>query len=463
MILPDIPVRNYWKYYPHTMAEKASGGRWIAFPWLDHLALELFEGILKGGGRFIVEAPPRHGKSEFISHWLPCWFLEFFSHKRVIISTYSDTYSESWGRRVRDELIYNPNFTVKLSDGSKSASEFSTTEGGGLKTVGVGGGLTGRGGDLIIVDDPVKNWEEAASETYRQKTLDWYDTVLSTRCEPGATIIILMTRWHEDDLAGAMIKRGGWKVLRYPAIAESEDTLGRKPGEALCPERYDLKALLTIRDGSPDGKGSKGLPIQFWNALYQQRPSALEGNILKRGDFRHWDEYNKPEEFDEILISMDTSVEKTKKADFTVAQVWGKAGANFYLLDQVREQMGMTRQIQVLQALSLKWPTAWKKIIEKKTNGPAIRNLLQNTLPGIILFEPQGSKEERAMVASVYLASGNVYVPGDDREYPWAEPFKDECANFPNGSNDDQVDAMSQALIEWNGTFGSYLEKITKV
>ena len=316
---------------------------------------------------------------------------------------------------------------------------------GGMIAAGVGGPITGHGAHLAIIDDPVKDAEDANSKTQRDAKWDWYRFVLRTRLMPGGAIVLVLTRWHEDDLAGRLLQAAAsdpeadqWTVLRLPAIAEEEDPLGRELGQALWPEQYDETALKEI-------KASVGSYV--WAALYQQRPAPAEGGVLQR----KWWKYYKvpPGRFEEIIQSWDMAFKDNKDNDFVVGQVWGRLGADKYLLDQVRGRMDFPTTVQGVKNVTAKWRLAHRKLVEDKANGPAVIATLRHQIPGLIAVNPEGGKEARAAAASPQIEAGNVYLP-DPTIAPWIGDFVEECAAFPGGANDDQVDAMTQALIYFN-------------
>lgn len=384
--------------------------------------------------------PPRHGKSELTSHWFPVWYLDHFPDRNIILTSYEADFASNWGRRVRNSILeHSDQLRVRISEDSAAANRWVTTEGGGMVTAGIGGPITGRGAHVLIIDDPVKNAEEAHSKTYRDRAWEWFISTAYTRLEPGGSVIIVMTRWHEDDLVGRVLSMTDevWEEVKLPAIAEENDPIGRKPGEALWPERYDENELKRI-------KNTVGSYV--WNALYQQKPSPAEGGIFKRSWWKYYSE--PPGEFDEIIQSWDMTFKDTDTSDYVVGQVWGKKGANKYLLDQVRAKMDFPTTIQALRNLSAKWPKARAKLVEDTANGPAVIATLRKEIPGLIPVTPQGSKEARAYAVSPQVEAGNVYIP-DPRRCPWVNDFIEECAAFPNGANDDQVDAMTQALLRF--------------
>lgn len=255
---------------------------------------------------------------------------------------------------------------------------------------------------------------------------------------------MIMTRWAEDDLAGRLISEadaGGeqWVILSLPAIAEENDMLGRSIGEPLWPERFGLDELLMI-------KAAVGSYV--WNALYQQRPSPVEGGMLKRGWWQFYKE--SPSKFDEIIQSWDMTFKDSAGTDFVVGQVWGRKGADKYLLDQVRDRMDFPATLTAVKSLTAKWPQASAKLVEDKANGPAVIAMLKQKIEGLIPVEPQGSKVARVSAVSPQIEAGNVYLP-DPSIAPWVHDFIEECAAFPTGAHDDQVDAMSQALMRLGG------------
>ncbi len=251
------------------------------FEVADHhkLVFEKLEAMERGEiSRLIISMPPRHSKSLIVSELMPAWFLGRNPERQVILSAYGSSLAQRFGGRVRNLLktnTYKTLFGNILSDDSQSKSEFETKDGGSLSAVGVGGAITGKGADLLLIDDPVKSRAEAESHTFRESTKDWYNADAYTRLMPDGKIILIGTRWHEDDLIGYLLREKqheNWEVVTLPAIAEGKDELGRKSGDALWKERYPLNKLQMIR---------KSLPSRDWESLYQQKPlSAIGGAYL---------------------------------------------------------------------------------------------------------------------------------------------------------------------------------------
>lgn len=257
---------------------------------------QILEKVRDGNKRIIITVSVRHGKSVLGSEWLPAWYLSLFPYHDVIHATYEAEFAANWGRKVKNILNANAKtLGVKISQDSSAAKSWRMgyyddngeyRQGGGMHTCGVGGPITGRGANLFIVDDPVKNAEEANSEVYRQKMWDWWTMTARTRLEPGGSIVFIMARWHEDDLAGRLIQHAKdtpdadqWEVINLPAIAEADDALGREIGAPLWPERYDAKALKQIENTVGE---------YTFSALYQQRPAPLEGGLFKTKYLRYY-------------------------------------------------------------------------------------------------------------------------------------------------------------------------------
>lgn len=422
------------------MAHYFTQGKFKRYDHINYVDDQISTAIAKGNARLIVSIPPRHGKSWLISRYMPAWFLSLYPEKNVILASYEATFAESWGRQCRNFITeHTTELGIRLAEDSQAAGRWHTREQGGMITAGVGGAITGRGGDLMIIDDPIKNDEDAQSPNYRQKMIDWWNTTFYTRAEPGASIVILATRWHERDLSGYLLSSENetykdWTEIKLPAIAEEQDVLGRQIGQALCPERYDEKKLDEIRRAV----GSKA-----WNSLYQQRPSAQEGNIIKRPWLRFWDTLPPLEE---QIISVDATFTGKATSDFVAMQVWGRVGARKYLIDQVHARMGIMDSIRALTDLAHKHPKATLKLIENKANGPAIEDLLKHHLSGIVLWEPSGDKVARMNAVAPQFEAGNIYFPQRHLN-PWVDPLIEELVTFPNAAHDDRCDTLSMALL----------------
>jgi predicted phage terminase large subunit-like protein len=417
---------------PDLFAQITSGGAWKRYRWVEYLSDRITPSLYTGGARFLITAPPQHGKSQFISNRLPTWFLYRFRTRKVILASYAQSYAEKWGATVRDNLL-SERVGVPLKIDSQAKRRFMLREGGQMITAGIGGPVTGEGADLFIVDDPFKNYEEAMSARIRERNLDWFRTVATTRMQPGGSIIILHTRWHESDLIGSLAKEPGWTLINLPAVAGENDLMGRAPGEALCPERYDETELKRIR------REVKEIP---WSALYQGEPVQQGGNII-RGDWIQ--RYTELPKMDEVAIFADLSYKEGEANDFTVVEAWGRKGANIYLIAQIRDQMGFSDQLCALERMFNTYPEAFHKEIEEKANGAAIIETVKSLYPGVEANNPRTEKSARlASVAPLYHA-GNVWYPDEQKE-PWIKTNIDEITKFPKAEHDDTVDVASMAV-----------------
>lgn len=395
----------------------------------------------------IINCPPQHGKSESVTATFPSWFILRNPDKNVIQVSYGDDLARKFGlqnlNKVRE---FGYIFGREVDPDKHSAMNFGIKgHSGGMKSAGYGAGITGNPADLIIIDDPVKNRIEADSETNREIKWNDFEDSIKSRLSAGGKIILIMTRWHEDDLAGRLVERYPEyvEVLNLPCEAEEDDLLGRKPGEPLCPEiGKDAKWLKSFKESHTGEHGARS-----WNALYQGRPTAREGNMLKREWWQFYDreEYKKGNlKFDTMLMSVDAAFKDEKQNDYVAISVWGKKAQNIYLVDMVNEHLNFTASVRKIRLLKARHPKIGAVLIEDKANGPAIIQVLrEQSVGGIVAVRPDGSKEARVQAVSFSIEAGNVYLP-EKEQYTW--DFIEQCASFPNGKHDDMVDSMSQAL-----------------
>lgn len=394
----------------------------------------------------ILNTPPQHGKSTTITATLPSWYVMRNPDKKVITVSYGDSLAMRFGKQNLDKVAaFGKIFGVVLDKKKANAQEFRIAKHTGVViSAGYGSGLTGNPADLIVIDDPVKNRVEADSETDRNKKwIDYIDTIES-RVSAGGKIILIMTRWHEDDLAGRLMERYADRttVVNLPCEAEEDDPLGRKPGEPLCPEIG--KGAEWLADFKQSHMSEEG--IRSWNALYQGRPTAREGNILKREWWEYYDyaDYESGKlVFDTMIMSVDAAFKDEKQNDRVAIQVWGKRDNWIYLLENVNEHLNFTATLRKIQVTKAKFPQVTAILIEDKANGSAIIQVLKTQIMGVIPVSPDASKEARVNAVSFAIEAGNVRLPRDKK---FTFEFIDQCATFPNGKNDDMVDAMSQAL-----------------
>jgi predicted phage terminase large subunit-like protein len=395
----------------------------------------------------VIELPPRHSKSMTVTETFPSYFIGRDPDRKVIEISYGETLARKFGRSNRDKIEeFGPAiFNMSIDQRNSSATNWSIKgKRGGMISAGIGGSITGEGADLLLIDDPIKNRREADSKTYREFLWNEWQNTLQTRLQPGGSVIILMTRWHEDDLIGRILESDErqWNRIRIPAIAEENDLLGRPEGAALWPEYGFDEEWAEIT--------KKAVGSRTWSALYMQSPRPTEGSLFKR----KWIQYYKvkPGRFDEVLQSWDCTFKDTKDSDFVVGQIWGRVGAFYYLLDQVRGQMDFPATLAAIESLTAKWPTAHTKLIEDKANGSAVISVLKRKIPGLIPVNPEGGKEARAAAVSPVWESGNVFLP-EPAAAPWIHDYTEELISFPQGKNDDQVDSTTQALIRMINPF----------
>lgn len=409
--------------------------------------------------RGMVFMPPRHGKSEKASRRTPAYILGRNPDARIIGTSYGADLASSINRDVQ-RIIDDPRYKELFPGTRLSGENIRTISRGALRnndvfeivdrngfylSAGIGGGITGRGAEYLLIDDPIKNQQEADSPTYRDKLWDWYKSVAYTRLEKDGCILIILTRWHEDDLAGRLLELAKsdpsadqWDVLNFPAVREDESNPDdpRDIGEALWPEKYNKQRLNTI-------KATVG--TRTWNALYQQKPSPAGGLVLKREWWKFYVE--RPTEFDEVVQAWDLTFKDKEKSDFAVGVVVGRLGANFYLLDLIRQRMAFTAQKSAILSMRGKWPEARAIYVEDAANGAAIVDTLKSSIAGLIPIPARGSKLARAEAISPLVESGNVYLP-DPSTAPWVHDFIEEASAFPLAAHDDQVDALVHALTK---------------
>ncbi len=397
----------------------------------------------------ILQAPPQHGKSEIVSRKLPPFLMGRFPDLRIGAASYGDELAGAMAQDVRRNLNGTehkrlfPAPTERKKYDVNRMGEFSNPGGdGSYLGVGVGGGLTGRPLDIGIIDDPVKNEKEALSPTVKEGHWNWYQTVFTSRLSENSGQIVMATSWAEDDLPGRICAQFAGDprltVLRFPAI-NLPDYVGynpKLPSGALVPALKSLEFLLEI----------KALFSDYWfSAMYQQSPRALGGNVFKEDGIRYYLPKDLPLKFDKVINSWDCTFKDTDGTDFVVGQVWGKKGANSYLLDQVRARMSFTRTLKEVVDLRNKWPMTREILIEDKANGPAVIDVLKEAVSGILPIEPDGSKLARAHAVTSYWEAGNVWLP-DPTLCPWVKQYVAEMTAFPAAANDDQVDGTTQAL-----------------
>ena len=401
--------------------------------------------------RLIITMPPRHGKSELASRRFPAWFLGKDPYRHMIFATYNDEFAQDFGRNVRDTMksdIYKQVFPrCKLKAGSQASDRIQTEEGGIAVFVGRGGSLTGRGADLLVIDDPIKDREEADSKTLRDKLWGWFTDVAMTRLmTAGARVVIIMTRWHEDDLVGRLIdpknsyyvpeEAANWKILSLPAIAVEDDPMGRKPGEPLWPERFDIDFLNQAKRINPKG----------FSALYQGSPSPDDGDYFKR----EWLKFYVPSELPKnlrIYVASDHAVSTDQERDATcILPVGVDEDDNIWVLPDVWWRRADTETVVegMIDIMRRRSPLMWwaESGHITKSIGPFLRKRMSERQVYCAIDEvvPTKDKQTRAQSIRARMSMGKVYFP---RFASWWSDAQDELMKFPSSSHDDFVDSLA--------------------
>jgi predicted phage terminase large subunit-like protein len=444
--------------------------------WHIDAIIEHLEAISRGQIRnLIINVPPRHMKSLLVSVLWPAW--EWIDHPelRYLFASYGGQISIRDSVKCR-RLIESPLYQAfwgdrySLTSDQNTKGRFDNDKSGYRIATSVGGAATGEGGDRIVCDDP-NNVNEVESDSVRQGTNVWYDVVMSTRVNDPKTTgkVVVMQRCHERDLSGHLLEQGGWEHLSLPAEYEGSKhvtSIGwsdprKEHGELLWPERFGPKEIEELKRSL----GSYAAAGQL-----QQRPSPAEGGMIKRQWFRFWMSpganlppiaVRLPDGSERLVAAVeigtvqeraqtwDCSFKGIDTSDYVVGQVWGKQGPALLLLDQFRARTDFPGTVKAVRDMSAKWHSCHAKLIEDKANGSAVIQVLQHDIPGIIPVNPEGGKVARAAAVSPLIEAGNVYLP-HPQMFPWVYDFIEECAAFPNGAHDDQVDAMTQLLLRAN-------------
>lgn len=404
-----------------------------SWPYLRLIQSQLDQVTTGNIRKLMLFMPPRHGKSELTTVRYPVWRLECEPTLRVIVGAYNQTLAEKFSRKARRIALQR----IALSQDRTAVEDWETTRGGGLRAVGVGGGITGQGGDLIIIDDPVKSREEANSPTYRERVWDWYTQDLYTRLEPGGSMILIMTRWHEDDLAGRILASEDgpqWSVVSLPALAEASDPLGRALGEALCPDRFTAADLAKIRTV---------LGTWAYTALYQQRPLPAEGGMFKHPWF-------------EIVAGIPAMAERIRywdkggsagRGDYTAGVKMARTREGIYFIeDVVRGQWSALEREKIIRQTAELDGLAVPVWVEQE-GGSGGKESAENSVRYLAGFRARAEtaksdKITRADAFSAQCEAGNVKLVRGE----WNAAYLAEITSFPHGTHDDQVDASSGAF-----------------
>lgn len=448
----------------------------VSRPHLVYLAQRLVQAIqdVEAGvsRRLLVSMPPRMGKSTMISIFFIIWLLRKHPEWGVILTSHGERLATKWGRQVRRIAVGNPDLGIHLAPDAGAASEWETVQGGGVVSRGRAGDLTGRGAKVLVIDDPHKGFVEVLSEVHRDTVWDWWTGTVQPRLEPPSLVIVVMTRWHEDDLAGRLLSRewegnpDDWEQIRFPALAEEADVIGRSPGEPL------LSPL--IPDETPEQAVARWEQVRrdvgtmAFSAIYQQSPNPAKGTIFQTDWFRYWTTdpslITDPDSDRVVLLdpstlqgkwidSWDMAFKDNKDSDYVVAGRWCRSGADRYLIWSIRERLSFTQTVDRMNEWSNPYfqfgNKVGRRLVEDKANGTAVIDTLTRTLSGIIPVNPTNSKLARASSVTPECESGHVVLPHPSMPgYEWVLDLLHELANFPKGTHDDQVDMFSQALFD---------------
>jgi predicted phage terminase large subunit-like protein len=451
-------------------------------PHIEHLSTQIADAVRRvemgRNQQLAVSMPPRAGKSTLLSLHTPLWLLRRHPEWSIILTSHDGGLSTGWARQIRHQIEDRPEMGIALARDNGAQSSWNTVEGGGMYAVGIGGALTGRGARVLVIDDPISDFVAAHSPRLRQNLWDWWLSVAQTRLEPPYLVIVVMTRWHEDDFVGRLFSdeyEGDpktWQRISLPAIADTQpDAIGRALGEPL------ISPLLRE---SPEEALARWAEVKqnvgtyTFSAMYQQRPAPAKGAIFDAGWWRFWTTDERRATVDgrvtyldpsaltsaQWVDSWDASFDSPEGGSYVVGQRWVKYRADRFLIAQQRGRWSFTQSLAHMEqwawtsdhAASPYGHLVHQRLIEKKANGAAIIDTLRKKFPGIKAINPSASKEARARAITPEVESGNVYLPHPaDPGNEWVSELLSELRNFPHDATDDQVDCLTQALLHLRG------------
>jgi predicted phage terminase large subunit-like protein len=405
--------------------------------------------------RLMVSMPPRHGKSLTTTQLFPCSYLGRHPDKNGVIATYSGSLATEFGRKVQRTVTDDMHRAIfpeaRLMRGQGAAERFDLELGGSFYATGRDGSLTGRGADLLIIDDLIKDAQEARSPSVQRACRDFYERVALTRLSPEGSIILVGTRWGRGDLFDYLLeeqKQENWKVINLPAIAEPNDPLGRAEGEALWPEKFSVKHL--------KGKRVEMGALAF-GCLYQGRPAESEGLIFK---LEWWQRYSQLPQLKRAILSLDSAFKTGAQNDYSAIQLWGEAETGFYLLHAWKQRVDYPTLKRTLLSFYDQWRPS-EVLIEDAASGQSlIQDLRAATSLPVRPVKVDKDKESRAQACTGMLEAGRVFIPA---AAPWLDSFLDELGSFPTAAHDDQVDACTMALNHLRGRGDSWLFHLTEL
>lgn len=441
----ELARRSYAEYLAYT-----NGKMWVRTRFSEYLAREVQNFIEADTGHaydiLLIESPPQHGKSQAITEALPSYCLGRHPNWRVILASYNDETAERFARRNKEKIrnFGASLFGAEIGDIDRSTEfELKAEPGqipGRLISRGILAGITGNPANLLLIDDPVKNRQEADSPTKRQQIWNEWLNSLKSRLAAKAKVVVIMTPWHEDDFAARILATETHvRLIRLPVEAELDDPLGREEGDPLCPElgkgpewlAQFKESYLADPEGGP----------RAWSALYQCAPRVEGGNLVKRSWWKYYDPKD-VQVFGTELISVDAAFKGKDNNDFVAIEVWGKLGNDYYCRYCLNRHLDFPETLQAIRAVRALFPNARAVLVEDKANGSAIISTLQKEM-FCIAVNPRGGKEARVNAVAPAIESGHVYLPNGA---PWVSDLVDQFTAFPAGKNDDMVDSATQAL-----------------
>lgn len=440
----DIPAT------PVEMAIRNPRYKWMDTPHIRFLGEKAAEAI-EFLEPTIVCMPPRCTKSTTISQWTPFWALAKNPELQILFVSYEANFARRWGLKTRQLVeLYGSEYGLKLNPKQTAADNWELESGGGMATTGVGGGVGGKPAKLFILDDLLKDHEEARSDVQRENAYEWWKMTAMQRIEPDTAVFAIGTRWHEDDVLARMIadSESGdglhFNVISLPALAEENDPIGRAVGDPLWPEKF-----------SKDWweKRKRNVSDYIWSAVYQQRPTPPSGNIVDPNWWRYYRLSELPSDFDQLVQSWDLALDAKKKTDsYMCGGVLARKGALVFLLDAFHEHCSINKVVDKIIEWDKLYPKARTKLIERAISGPALVQMLQNRVSGMTPWPPKGirkdSKEGCLNAIAPDIRSGNVLLPlnYDGTKPKWVDELSGEVSSFPRAPHDDWVDMLSQGV-----------------
>lgn len=446
------------KTSPAFLARYASPYPYAVAPHLKLLNNLLVKAVREPNCRYVISMPPRHGKSELTSLYFPAWVTAKFPNTQVMLIAYEANFAAEWGGKARDVVgEFGPtlfgvhgdpenwarnNWRVAkrrpdaLRGQSHSGHEFAYSY---MRTAGVNGPITGKGANVLLVDDPIKNHVDVATPEARDKLWDWWQSTAHSRLMKNGSAIVVATRWHMDDLSGRLLKQAEhgeepWVGINLPALAEENDPLGRKPGEALWPEMFDETALHNIK---------RAKHPYWWSAMYQGRPTPLEGGILKREWMNH--RYKEPPTMHRVVQSVDAAFKTGVGNDFSVVATWGTDSRDYYLLDLWRGRVEFPDLKRAISDQFYKWNPSGVYVEDAAAGQSVIQEMQRETMIPIIAKPVWGNDIQRATAVGGMFHAGKVKLP---TYAPWLAEWIEEHVSFPNAPHDDQVTTTYYAMEE---------------